>query len=357
MRAGLRLDYFDARSDAARATSPTRRTPSRAPRRPPDVPTTAKTTLSPRLGVSYPIATRAALHFAYGHFEQYPGARRRSSRTPTTAARRPAGRRASSSASWATPTSSPSRPCSTSSATSRRSPTELGVDVTMFYKDIRDLLGVEFISTYNDAEYARLTNVDFGNVLGLHRGARPARRRPVHDRARLHLAAAQGNSSDPRETATARRSRRGPAAAPHPVQLGPAPHAQPDADACAARAYSVSAILSRGERPAVHAGARDRLRRRARGELGPQARRRRWSTCAARRRSRSAGRRGQPLRPRLQPVRHARSSTAFVFASTGSPYYSRFPEADSVALARSDALLPAAPDRARARRLGAEGRR
>src|SRR5690606_7153489 len=42
----------------------------------------------------------------------------------------------------------------------------LGLDVSIFYKDIRDLLGVEFVSTYAAAEYARLTNIDFGNVLG-----------------------------------------------------------------------------------------------------------------------------------------------------------------------------------------------
>src|SRR5207247_2658778 len=41
----------------------------------------------------------------------------------------------------------------------------LGVDVSAFYKDIRDLLGVAFVSTYNGAEYTRFTNVDFGNVI------------------------------------------------------------------------------------------------------------------------------------------------------------------------------------------------
>ena len=34
-------------------------------------------------------------------------------------------------------------------------------------RTMRDLLGVEFVTTYNNAEYARLTNVDFGNVLGV----------------------------------------------------------------------------------------------------------------------------------------------------------------------------------------------
>ena len=35
------------------------------------------------------------------------------------------------------------------------------------------MLGVEFITTYNGAEYPRLTNVDFGNVMGVTLTSRP----------------------------------------------------------------------------------------------------------------------------------------------------------------------------------------
>src|SRR4030095_8221274 len=38
----------------------------------PMVPTTAKTTVAPRLGVGYPIGEMAGIHLAYGHFYQYP---------------------------------------------------------------------------------------------------------------------------------------------------------------------------------------------------------------------------------------------------------------------------------------------
>ena len=54
-----------------------------------------------------------------------------------------------------------------------------GLEANVFYKDIRDLLGVEFISTYNDAEYARWTNVDYGTVVGVDDLARSAPARPV----------------------------------------------------------------------------------------------------------------------------------------------------------------------------------
>jgi hypothetical protein len=78
----------------------------------------------------------------------------------------------------------------------------LGVDLNLFYKDIRDLLGVEFISTYNDAEYARLTNVDFGNVSGFTISLEQRRRGLISTALDYTWQRALGNSSDPRETAT-----------------------------------------------------------------------------------------------------------------------------------------------------------
>ena len=65
-----------------------------------------------------------------------------------------------------------------------------------------------------------------------------------------------------------------------------------------------------GERPAVHAGARRRLRRRARDELRPQAGRRAWSTCARRSTCGSAGCDVQRLRAASSTCSTRASSTA-----------------------------------------------
>jgi hypothetical protein len=78
----------------------------------------------------------------------------------------------------------------------------LGIDLNVFYKDIRDLLGVEFVSTYNAAEYARLTNVDYGSVVGFTLSADQRRIGPLSSSLDYTWQLAQGNSSDPRETAT-----------------------------------------------------------------------------------------------------------------------------------------------------------
>ena len=61
---------------------------------------------------------------------------------------------------------------------------------------------MEFISTYNDAEYARLTNVDFGNVIGFTVALEQRRRGLLSTSLDYTWQLAQGNSSDPRETAT-----------------------------------------------------------------------------------------------------------------------------------------------------------
>ncbi|MBX2821748.1 MAG: TonB-dependent receptor, partial [Rhodothermaceae bacterium] len=69
------------------------------------------------------------------------------------------------------------------------------------YKDIRDLLGVEFVQTYTAAEYARLTNIDFGGVRGFTVALDQRGLGPVSVSLDYTLQNATGNASDPRETA------------------------------------------------------------------------------------------------------------------------------------------------------------
>ncbi|HOC90293.1 MAG TPA: TonB-dependent receptor, partial [bacterium] len=94
----------------------------------------------------------------------------------------------------------------------------LGLDVSIFYKDIRDLLGVEFVSTYAAAEYARLTNIDFGNVLGYTIALDQRRIGMVSTMIDYTWQRAQGNASDPRETAT--RASAGEDPRPRQIPLG-----------------------------------------------------------------------------------------------------------------------------------------
>jgi hypothetical protein len=79
---------------------------------------------------------------------------------------------------------------------------DFGTDLNIFYKDIRNLLGSEFVNTYNGAQYARLSNSDFADANGFtvaldHRSLGPLAVALDYTWQRV-----KGNASDPWETAT-----------------------------------------------------------------------------------------------------------------------------------------------------------
>jgi hypothetical protein len=200
--------------------------------------------------------------------------------------------------------------------------------VSAFYKDIRELLGVEFISTYTGADYARLTNADFGNVLGVtlaldHRALGPA---SVSLDYTWQLA--QGNSSDPRETATRAAAREDPRPRVVPFNWDQRHTfnmtlslAGGDWSAAtvvrAASGQPYTPILDSG----YGAGLRANSGRKPAGLLLDLRGEKRF------------GRRGLNLFARVFNLLDTRFFNGFVFSSTGSPYYSRFPVPDQDTLA------------------------
>ena len=200
VRAGVRLEYFDARStvpsDLANPANAIAGAPESHQKG-----TTVKTSLAPRLGVAYPITDRAAIHFAYGHFYQFPAIGQIFSNSDyRVLANIQAG--GISYGVLGNPDVKPERTVQYEFGYKHALTEDLGLDVTAFYKDVRDLLGVEFVSTYNGAEYARLANADFGNVVGLTLSLDDRKLGPVSFTMDYTWQLATGNSSDPRETAT-----------------------------------------------------------------------------------------------------------------------------------------------------------
>ena len=63
LNAGLRLDYFNA--NALYAPDPFKPTSDL-------IDADGKFTLSPRIGISFPITDEGIIHFSYGHFYQLP---------------------------------------------------------------------------------------------------------------------------------------------------------------------------------------------------------------------------------------------------------------------------------------------
>ncbi len=203
LRAGVRFDLFDARSTIpSDLANPANALPG-APLSQP-VATTSKFAISPRIGVSWPTGPRSAAHFAYGHFTQFPslGDIFTNADYSVLAKLQATPQSEAQIGVLGNPDIKPERTIQYEGGYKTAISENLGADLTVFYKDIRDLLGVEFIQTYNDAEYARLTNIDFGSVLGFTVAFDLRPSGPFGLTLDYTWQKATGNSSDPRETAT-----------------------------------------------------------------------------------------------------------------------------------------------------------
>jgi hypothetical protein len=200
LRAGLRLDYFQSRafvpSDPANPANAIAGAPLSVQQ-----PTSRKLSFAPRLGISHPVGKDAAVFFAYGHFYQMPGLGDLFGNADyRVLANLQAGTQRFGV--LGNPDVGPQRTVAYEFGYKQAVRENLGVDLTLFYKDIRDLLGVEFISTYSAAEYPRFTNVDFGSVVGFTLAVDQRPIGPFSAALDYTWQSALGNSSDARETAT-----------------------------------------------------------------------------------------------------------------------------------------------------------
>ncbi len=200
VRAGVRVEYFDANaqlpSDLANPANSIDDAPPSPLRE-----TTVKLRVAPRVGISFPILDRASLFFSYGHFYQMPGLGQMF-RNSDYSILQDLQAGAVSYGVMGNPDLKPEFTAQYEFGFKAEITSFLGMDLSLFYKDIRDLLGVEFVQTYTAAEYARLTNVDFGGVRGFTLQLDQRGPGPISTSIDYTLQTAIGNASDPRETAT-----------------------------------------------------------------------------------------------------------------------------------------------------------
>ncbi|GJM43776.1 MAG: hypothetical protein DHS20C21_06180 [Gemmatimonadota bacterium] len=336
VRAGVRADYFNARSKVPSDLANPANAISGAPRSVP-VATSAKVVVAPRIGLAYPISGQTAVHFAFGHFYQFPPIGEIFSNADySVLANLQAG--ISRFGVFGNPDVRPEKTVQYEIGVKHSPSRHIGVEFTTFYKDIRDLLGVEFISTYNDAEYARLANADFGNVFGFTLSLDHKELGPFNVSLDYTWQDAIGNSSDPRETAT--RAEAGEDPRPRLVPFNwDQRHTFNATVAVNAAVYSGSAILraSSGQpyTPILEAGFG--------AGLDANSGRKPASLVLDLRAERAIGTWrgvGARLFGRAFNVFDTRFFNGPVYPSTGSPYYSRFSEADRVALADPTRFYP-----------------
>lgn len=124
---------------------------------------TVKTQLSPRFGVSYPISADGVVHFSYGHFLQIPTFQYLFNggeyKTPETG---------SVNDPFGNPDLQPQRTIMYEIGFRQQFSTDYVVDVTGFYRDIRDWITTgPALATLNGVTYFIYANKDYSNVRGI----------------------------------------------------------------------------------------------------------------------------------------------------------------------------------------------
>jgi outer membrane receptor protein involved in Fe transport len=117
--------------------------------------------ISPRFGLAYQLGDKAVLHFSYGHFFQMPPFYALYQNHSFLVA--PSDYSTTMGNSLLKPEKTVTYEIGLWQELTRQS----GLEVSLFYRDIYNLLSTKIISTYNQIEYGLFSNKDYGNVRGL----------------------------------------------------------------------------------------------------------------------------------------------------------------------------------------------
>lgn len=156
---GLRFEYFDTRQPYIVNTRQQSELIGRADNlsKP-----SAKSYLSPRVGISFPISDRGAFRVAYGHFTQMPAYSRlyQNPVDENTNQGRLAGN------TIGNPNLVPERTVNYEMGLQQQLSDYIGLDINLYYKNVRNLLGLEILATSDGTEYFRTVNRDYGLIKG-----------------------------------------------------------------------------------------------------------------------------------------------------------------------------------------------
>ncbi len=159
---------------------------------------TDKTKISPRLGVSFPITETGVVHFSYGHFFQIPNFE--------ILYRNPQFRLGTGTGNEGEIGNADLKPEQTISAEiglQQQLGSDIVLDATAYFRDIRDLAGTraEEIEIFGgSARYSRLVNSDFGFVRGFILSLKNSFRYGINYSLDYTFQVAKGTASDPSAT-------------------------------------------------------------------------------------------------------------------------------------------------------------
>lgn len=158
--------------------------------------------LSPRLGLAFPISDRGVIHVSYGHFLQIPQFRylyynsefELSSGYKETI--------------MGNADLEPERTVAYEIGLQQQLATNFGMELTVYSKDIRNLLGQEIFDTLDERVYFRYANRDYGNVKGITVSVEKKPSGFLSGRLDYTYQVARGNASDPNAVFQANQSTR-----------------------------------------------------------------------------------------------------------------------------------------------------
>ncbi|MDD8016836.1 MAG: TonB-dependent receptor [Bacteroidota bacterium] len=192
INAGVRLDYFDPNSKVLYdLQNPTRNPLFVNAGRMKN--TTTKVQVSPRLGISFPITDQGIIHFSYGHFFQIPsfGNLYTNSNYIIDKANQ------NVNSYTGNPDLEAQRTTMYELGLQQQFLSNIGFDFTVYYRDIRNLLGTEIIQTLDGFKYARYVNRDYGNIRGFVLSIEKQYSEYYSLRADYTYQIAEGDASDP----------------------------------------------------------------------------------------------------------------------------------------------------------------
>ncbi|GIV60517.1 MAG: hypothetical protein KatS3mg043_1606 [Rhodothermaceae bacterium] len=194
VNAGVRLDYFDANGEVLEDFGRPRTSPRR--------PSSPKWQVSPRFGLAYPLSERGVVHVAYGHFFQMPPFEFLYTNADYIYDPEEGLNRAFGYADL-----EPQRTVQYEIGLQQAFSDRIAVDVTAYFKDIRNLLGTRleiiqpgFDEPFQLEKYGRFVNRDYGQVKGFIVSFERRMAGGFALNVDYTFQIAKGNASDPRAT-------------------------------------------------------------------------------------------------------------------------------------------------------------
>lgn len=121
-----------------------------------------KNYFSPRIGISFPVSDRGAFRVAYGHFTQMPAY----SQIFQNPVDQNTNQGRLTGTTVGNPNLDPERTIKYEMGLQQQVSSFIGLDLNLYYKNVRNLLGLEILNTSDGVQYFRTVNRDYGLIKG-----------------------------------------------------------------------------------------------------------------------------------------------------------------------------------------------